>query len=88
MDYFRAFKATVRVAQKDPWWTNKKGCTVAYLVKVLDKLSKDRGVSEQRVSFLLGWAQAVVCAYSPAGYDAEFFKELNKKYSGGKKKRK
>lgn len=78
-------RATVRLAKKHPWWTSRKECSVEHLQDMLKRVLKDKEMSDAKVGRWLGWMQAIVCCYSPAGFTLETFKDLNRRYSDKKR---
>ena len=84
MNQIGAFKETVRLAREAPWHTTKEGCSVIHLedtlAKILSAESTRHPYSSGKLGRHLGWAQAVVCMYSPAGHTLETFKAMNRRY--------
>ena len=84
MNQIEAFKETVKLARQRPWHTIKDGCSVIHLEDMYKKIVEDQAkkqpeFSAAKIGRWLGWAQAVVCMYSPLGLKLDDFKEINRK---------
>lgn len=83
----RALEATVELAKKDPWWTQKSGCTVEHLESMLKRMQEDKTMSPAKANRWLGWAQAIVCCWSGKEYQLDDFKKINKRHLAKDRKR-